>query len=439
MARTASAVLLLALSHAAPATARDLEATPESVRQQVAALRPGDTLTLQPGQYQGGIWLRGLHGRADAPIIIRGRGKETVLLGKAGTNTIDLTDCRWLVLRDLHFDGQGKPVDAVKAGKDSTRGCHHVTIENNTIVNHGANQQIVGISTKSPCSGWIIRGNTILGAGTGIYLGNSDGSQPFVHGLIEYNLVSDPVGYCMQIKHQNPRPDVEGLPAEPGSTVIRYNVFIKGDRPSPDGDRPNLLVGGFPDDGPGALDRYEIYGNVLFHNPRESLLQATGRVSIHDNVFADCPGTGVMVMPHAGKQPKQALIYHNTFVRVGRPLAVSGSPGQGLVVAANLSVNDQRASQPWPPGNVRLSAAEAAKELLAPVAELGKLDAQPRRAIPSAVPPEALKLLRGDADHGRDFWGNERSRFEQAGACQPSQKPRPIEAKARTPQGKPAG
>ena len=51
-------------------------------------------------------------------------------------------------------------------------------------------------------------------------------------------------------------------------------MFIKGDQPSPDGDRPNLLVDGFPDTGAGSSDLYEIYGNFFYHNPREALLQA---------------------------------------------------------------------------------------------------------------------------------------------------------------------
>ncbi len=32
---------------------------------------------------------------------------------------------------------------------------------------------------------------------------------------------------------------------------------------------------------------YEVYGNFLYHNPREALMQADGRVSIHDNAFVD--------------------------------------------------------------------------------------------------------------------------------------------------------
>ena len=271
-----------------------------------------------PGSYPGGIWLKGLHGRPDAPITIRGKGPQTVLLGKAGTNTIDLTDCQWLVIRDLTFDGQGKQVDAIKAGKDASAAATTSPSRTTRSSTTAPISRSSASRRRRPCSDWTIRGNTILGAGTGLYLGNSDGNQPFVRGMIEYNLVSDPVGYCMQIKHQNPRPDIAGLPSEPSTTIIRYNVFVKGDRPSPDGNRPNLLLGGLPDDGPGAQDRYQVYGNVLFHNPRESLVQATGRVSFHDNVFADVPGTAILITPHAGKSPKQVFIYHNTFVQVGR-------------------------------------------------------------------------------------------------------------------------
>ena len=91
----------------------------------------------------------------------------------------------------------------------------------------------------------------------------------------------------MEIKYQVPRPTVIGMPTGPSTTIIRNNVFIKNDQPSPDGDRPNVLVGGFPASGPGSNDMYEIYGNFFYHNPRESLLQADGQVSIHDNVFVD--------------------------------------------------------------------------------------------------------------------------------------------------------
>ncbi len=120
---------------------------------------------------------------------------------------------------------------------------HHIRIQGNTLVGQDGGQQTDGISTKSPTWGWIIRYNRILGAGTGLYLGDSDGSQPFVEGLIENNLVQDTIGYNLEIKRQNSLPDAPGMPTGPATTIIRNNVFVKGDGPSPDGDRPNVLLG----------------------------------------------------------------------------------------------------------------------------------------------------------------------------------------------------
>ena len=69
-------------------------------------------------------------------------------------------------------DGLGLLGDGVKA-EGNASWAHHITIEGLHIVNHGNNQQIVGISTKCPSWNWVIRHNIIEGAGTGMYLGNS--------------------------------------------------------------------------------------------------------------------------------------------------------------------------------------------------------------------------------------------------------------------------
>jgi hypothetical protein len=36
-----------------------------------------------------------------------------------------------------------------------------------------------------------------------------------------------------------------------------------------------LLVGGFPEEGAGSNDLYQIYGNLLIDNPREALFQGS--------------------------------------------------------------------------------------------------------------------------------------------------------------------
>jgi hypothetical protein len=191
-------------------------------------------------------------------------------------NTIQINgDVSYLVLRSLTIDGR----DSDGAFGIDARGAnvHHVTIEDCTFINHDTGQQNVAISTKTATSGWVIRGNRIMGAGTGMYLGNSDGTDPFVGGLIENNLFYDTIGYNFQIKHQLPHDPVPGADSAPPYTIIRHNVFIKTDRASEDGDRPNLLVGGFPESGANSDDTYQIYGNLFVHNPREAHIQATPR------------------------------------------------------------------------------------------------------------------------------------------------------------------
>jgi hypothetical protein len=112
---------------------------------------------------------------------------------------------RHISLRHLQLDGGNVPVDAIKA-EGHSRFADFITLENLHIHDHAASQQNVGISTKCPTFGWVVRGNRIERVGTGMYFGDSDGSDPFVAGLIEENRVSDTLGYNLQIKHQKTRP-----------------------------------------------------------------------------------------------------------------------------------------------------------------------------------------------------------------------------------------
>jgi len=324
---------------ARPAAAADLAADPTDYQDVIATLTPGDTLTLAGGTYDR-LDVSGIAGTAEAWITIRGpaEGEPAVIAADLGPccNTVELRDVSYLALERLTIDGRG--VDGafgVSAGGGEGNLVHHIRVEGCTFVGHDAGQQTVAISTKTPTWGWVIRGNRIDGAGTGMYLGNSDGSDPFIGGVIEGNLVTDTIGYGMQIKWQLPRPAIDGMPAGPSVTVIRHNAFVKNDRPSDDGDRPNVLVGGFPDAGPGAEDRTEIYGNLFLHNPRESLLQASGRVSIHDNVFVDVAGTAVLLQDH-DLPLSLALVYHNTIYAAGRGIVLGSDAPEGEVVAGNL-------------------------------------------------------------------------------------------------------
>ena len=264
------------------------QASPETYRALLPRLRAGDTLILAAGEYRDGLPAHRLSGAPDKPIVIAGpeRGPPATFFARPGHNTVSIVDSHHLVIRNLVLEGNNIAADAVKAERQS-RAAHHITLEKLTIRGHGNDQQTVGISTKCPAWNWVIREVTIVGAGTGMYLGDSDGGAPFVAGLIERNLIVDTIGYNLQIKHQAPRPDIPGMPEGRSITILRHNVFAKPNAGLPASARPNVLVGHFPLEGRGADDDYSIHGNFFYQNRNEALFQGEGNVALYGNLFVN--------------------------------------------------------------------------------------------------------------------------------------------------------
>ncbi|MBM2813788.1 MAG: hypothetical protein HW421_550 [Ignavibacteria bacterium] len=306
------------------ALASTFNANPNDYLIQLSKLSPGDTLLLLPGNYTRGLKINNLHGKNNAWFVIKSAEKhKAVILGRSGVNTTDIINSEYVKIEGMKYDGTNLEVDAIKASGSAKDSVNNIWLEGNLIVGHGTNQQICGISTKVYARDWTIRNNEIIEAGTGIYLGNSDGSMPFIGGKIEFNLVLNPVGYCMQIKHQNPS-DTFDINKPVTSTVVRHNVFAKDSRPSPDGDRPNVLFGGFQSGTGGDMYRVEFYGNFLYQNPREYLMQATGNISIHNNLFAGSSVGAINLQLHNSRQPREVFIYNNSIWGHGKGISLSG-------------------------------------------------------------------------------------------------------------------
>src|SRR5512139_317138 len=317
MRQAACAAWLCLLAGTAAAT--DFRANAQDYRDYLHRLRAGDRLLLEPGEYLEGLPLRNLSGDADRPITIEAAetSEPPHFLARRDANTVSLVDVRHLVLRHLELDGRNQPVDAVKA-EGYSHFADFVTLEHLFIHDHAASQQNVGISTKCPAFGWVIRGNRIERVGTGMYLGDADGSDPFVDGLIEANRISHTLGYNLQIKHQTSRPAGN---ADRHDTVIRYNVFSKQDVVAGPQARPNVLLGHFPLMGAGSEDCYLVYGNLFLHNPSEALLQAEGRVAVYDNVFLNGSGDAIHIQPH-NDVPRDMAIFSNTVLASGTGIQV---------------------------------------------------------------------------------------------------------------------
>jgi ABC-type glutathione transport system ATPase component len=194
------------------------EATPDNTPN--AGRCAGDSLS-SPPDYRDGL-------PAGLPANRPGRspsltGAAAATSSRGGANTISIVDSRHLVIRHLVLEGSNLPVDAVKAEKQS-RSAHHITLENMVIRGHGPVSrpsdldQVSGVELD-------LRGNTIIGAGTGMYLGDSDGSAPFVAGLIERNLVVDATAR-LRSASEFPRRD-SGM--KRGRARRSANVFAKAD------------------------------------------------------------------------------------------------------------------------------------------------------------------------------------------------------------------
>ena len=359
---------------------------PSNYRALLDNLQAGDTLMLMAGTYTEGLPIIDRVATAVNPIIIAGpeSGARAVFTARSCCNTIEIRDSAYIEIYNLELDGQNlSGVDAVKAGgNESTNWAHHITLENLYIHSHDNGQQTVGISTKIPAWDWVIRRNIIDSAGTGLYLGNSNGNAPFVRGLIEGNLVVDTIGYNMQIKHQNPRPSiVAGTPMPTGDnvTIIRHNVFSKANNASTGGNaRPNLLVGHWPLSGTGMNDGYEIYGNFFYDNPSgEPLFQGEGNIGLYDNLFINPNGDAVWIQPH-NDVPREVRLFNNTAVTPNRAIYITGGHasyeqkvmGNAVFAATPISAADQS-------NNVTDSYANADNYLTNPFAALGFLDLFP--------------------------------------------------------------
>lgn len=401
------AVSLFAI--AASVGAKTLDAGPADYRARLAVLAPGDTLRLAPGDYVQGLPIHRLNGRPGAPIRIeaKDRAARPRFLGRRGHNTVSIVDASYIEIAGLELDGRGLAVDGVKAESNS-RFAHDITLDDLLIKGHGADQQVIGISTKSPAWKWVIRNTVILEAGTGMYLGESDGSAPFVAGLIEGNLIRDTRGYNLQIKHQLERPALPGMPAQPSTTIIRHNVFSKQKNGSREAlARPNLLVGHFPKSGAGSEDIYLIYANFLYENPTEALFQGEGNIALYSNVFVNMSGSAVHIQPHNGR-PESVDVFGNTVVARDRGiLIVGGNPDRSQRAFGNAIFADAPLEAPHASSNVIGNLQEAAQRLRSPFASPGALELAPLHD--SAVKTKAWPSVPGRyVDAAKDFEGNPR-------------------------------
>jgi len=370
-------------------------------------LTAGDTLLLESGNYDDpndvpGLPIFNLNGKPDRPIVITGyeNRPRPIFLGRSTHNTVRFNNASYVTIRHLEIDGRNLGGDGVNAQGLS----HHITFEHITIRGVGDDQQVVGISTKATAWDWVIRHVTIIDAGTGMYFGQSDGSAPFLNGLIEYNLIMNTLGYNMQIKHQIGRPNLPGIPQN-SATIIRHNVFSKAQNGAGGASaRPNVLVGHWPLSGPGANDVYQIYGNFFYQNPTEALFQGEGNIALYNNLLVNHAGDAIHIQPH-NDIPKMIRVFTNTVVANGTGIQIVGGAAahqQKVIGNACFALTPIQAADQQ--DNLIDAYQAASNYLVNPTASPNMLDLYPRPGKLKGT-PIGINAIEAFQNWDRDFNG----------------------------------
>jgi hypothetical protein len=389
---------------------RTIQATPSNYRSLMTGLIPGDRLLLAAGTYTQGLPIVNMNGQPGKCIVFEGpaSGSPALFTGSDSWNVVSLKDSSYIAVRNLSLDGLDKTGDGVKSEATSVS-VHHILIERLNITNFDPNQQRVGISTKCPAWNWVVRQNTITRAGTGMYFGDSSGGYEFSNSLVEHNLVYNTIGYNAQFKHQVSRSTGVGAPSS-GTTIIRHNVFSKetGSVNGPDV-RPNVLVGHWPLSGAGSSDIYQVYGNVFYMNPYESLFQGEGNVALHDNLFVQRANGAVRFQPQ-NSVPRRLEIFNNTIVAPGTGIYIyNPDPAYTQRVVGNAVFAGTPINGGQPSNNVTGTYTQASNFLNNPMAALGAgLDLYPKTGQLQGTAID-YTVFSGLLDYNRDFNGTSRN------------------------------
>ena len=223
---------------AGPAAGRDVTVRDAGeLRNALRSVRPGDTITLAPGNYGNGVWISKVSGTKKKPIIITGSDERKAPVFSGGTEAIHLSDCNYVVLRNIKVSGcKGNGINADDGGSFDTPsrglvfenitiedigpkgnfdglklsglddfavknckfsgwggsaidmvGCHNGVIEKCQFVGKKGFSQSTGIQAKGGCEKILIKRNFFKSAGQrAINLGGSTGLKFFRPKLRDY-------------------------------------------------------------------------------------------------------------------------------------------------------------------------------------------------------------------------------------------------------------
>lgn len=99
--------------------------------------RPGTVISIEPGDYPGGIYISGLSGARQQPIVIQGTDANNPPVFSRGSQALHLSDCSFITLRNIKV--RGFPANGINIddGGSFSTPAHHILIENVAILQTG--------------------------------------------------------------------------------------------------------------------------------------------------------------------------------------------------------------------------------------------------------------------------------------------------------------
>jgi len=120
----------------------------EELRRAVAEAKPGTTILIAPGEYEGGHHFRGLKGEPDAPIVIRGADAGNPPVFKGRNNAFQFSEIAHVEIRDLVLTGATENGLNIDDGGDLANPSHHLALRNLVVrdVGPGGNHDGIKLS-----------------------------------------------------------------------------------------------------------------------------------------------------------------------------------------------------------------------------------------------------------------------------------------------------
>ena len=99
--------------------------------------KPGDTVLIHPGEYQGAFFIENISGTANAPIVIRGIDRDSVIF-KGGSESMHFSECSHMIIENFTVNGQTSNGMNCDDGGTFDTPTHHMVFRNLTFSGMGA-------------------------------------------------------------------------------------------------------------------------------------------------------------------------------------------------------------------------------------------------------------------------------------------------------------